>query len=147
MLQPGICQEAKFWPYHGDWLHNYVVVDFTIDRKRFGPQRFLENYTGYLQADAYAGYDCVYTSGRVKEVACWVHTRRYWYDVQEHDSTRANMALGYIARLFQIEHELDKAFHGSIHAASETSQPSLKLDGSTRAQYSMSSKLGLRKKR
>ncbi len=36
MLQPGICQEAKFWPYHGDWLHNYVVVDFTIDRKRSG---------------------------------------------------------------------------------------------------------------
>jgi hypothetical protein len=87
-----------------------LVVDFTIDRKRFGPQRFLENYTGYLQADAYAGYDCVYTSGAVKEVACWVHTRRYWYDAREHDSVRANMALGYIARLFQIEHELDKAF-------------------------------------
>lgn len=110
MFQPGICQEAKFWPYHGDWLHNYVVVDFTIDRKRLGPQRFLEEYTGYLQADAYAGYDCVYTSGEVKEVACWVHTRRYWYDAREHDSARANMALGYIARLFQIEHELDKAF-------------------------------------
>ena len=110
MLQPGVCQEAKFWPYHGDWLHNYVVVDFTIDRKRFGPQRFLDDYAGYLQADAYSGYDCVYASGTVKEVACWVHTRRYWYDAREHDSARANMALGYIARLFQIESELDKAF-------------------------------------
>lgn len=110
MLQPGICQEAKFWPYHGDWLHNYVVVDFTIDRKRFGPQRFLEDYRGYLQADAYSGYDCVYASGSVKEVACWIHTRRYWYEVRDHDSKRANMALGYITRLFQIEAELERAF-------------------------------------
>jgi transposase len=110
MLQAGICQEAKFWPYHGDWLHNYVVFDFTIDRKRFGPQRFLSSYEGYLQADAYSGYDCVYAPGTVKEVACWVHTRRYWYDVREHDSTRANMALGYIARLFQIESQLENAY-------------------------------------
>jgi len=110
MLQPGICQEAKFWPYHGDWLHNYVVFDFTLDRKRFGPQRFLENYTGYLQADAYSGYDCVYAPGNVKEVACWVHTRRYWYDVREHDSVRANIALGYIARLFQIESQLRSSY-------------------------------------
>ncbi len=110
MLQPGICQEAKFWPYHGDWLHNYVVFDFTIDRKRFGPQRFLEEYEGYLQADAYAGYDCVYAPGKVKEVACWIHARRYWYDAREHDSARANMALGYIARLFQIESQLETAY-------------------------------------
>ena len=110
MLQPGICQEAKFWPYHGDWLHNYVVFDFTIDRKRFGPQRFLEDYEGYLQADAYSGYDCVYAPGKVKEVACWIHARRYWYDAREHDSARANMALGYIARLFQIESQLETAY-------------------------------------
>ena len=110
MLQPGICQEAKFWPYQGDWLHNYVVFDFTIDRKRFGPQRFLASYQGYLQADAYSGYDCVYAPGTVKEVACWVHTRRYWYDAREHDSQRANMALGYIARLFQIESQLEQAY-------------------------------------
>lgn len=110
MLQAEICQEAKFWPYHGDWLHNYVVFDFTIDRKRFGPQRFLEDYEGYLQADAYAGYDCVYAPGKVKEVACWVHTRRYWHDVRDHDSTRANMALGYITRLFQIESQLESSY-------------------------------------
>jgi transposase len=26
---------------------------------------------GYLQADAYAGYDAVYAGGEVIEVACW----------------------------------------------------------------------------
>ena len=59
MLVPGmgIAQEAKFWPYLCDWLHPYAVYDFTIDRKRAGPLNFLQAYRGYLQADAYTGYD------------------------------------------------------------------------------------------
>jgi transposase len=113
MLDIGICREAKFWPYQGDWLHPYVVFDFTLDRTRHGPKNFLANYQGYLQADAYSGYDCVYASGMVKEVACWVHTRRYWYDARDYDKTRANIALGYIARLSQIESQLRTSFPSS----------------------------------
>ena len=35
--------------------------------------QFLANYTGYLQADAFSGYDGIYTGsdGRILEVACW----------------------------------------------------------------------------
>lgn len=110
MLDIGICREAKFWPYQGDWLHPYVVFDFTLDRTRHGPKNFLANYQGYLQADAYSGYDCVYASGSVKEVACWVHTRRYWYDARDYDRTRAHVALGYIALLSQIESQLRASF-------------------------------------
>lgn len=106
MLRPLKCAEAKFWPYLGDWEHPYVVYDFTIDRSRAGPQNFLSGYQGYLQADAYAGYDCVLGPGKAKEVACWIHTRRYWYELQDYDMARANVALGYIARLTQIESEL-----------------------------------------
>lgn len=102
----GTCKEARFWPYQGDWLHPYVVFDFTQDRKRFGPKNFLEGYKGYLQADAYSGYDCVYTSGNVKEVACWIHARRHWHEARDYDSKRANIALGFIARLSQIESQL-----------------------------------------
>jgi transposase len=61
MLEPGagIAREAKFWPYLGDWLHPYSVYDYTLDRKCDGPLSFLEDYQGYLQADAYSGYDCI----------------------------------------------------------------------------------------
>ncbi len=52
----------------------------------------------------------MYASGLVKEVACWVHTRRYWYDARDYDKTRANIALGYIARLSQIESQLRASF-------------------------------------
>lgn len=110
MIEPKICREAKFWPYQGDWLHPYVVFDFTLDRSRNGPKTFLADYEGYLQADAYSGYDCVFTSGRVKEVACWVHARRYWHQARDYDKLRANTALGFIARLSQIESQLRETF-------------------------------------
>jgi hypothetical protein len=52
----------------------------------------------------------VYGPEKAIEVGCWVHTRRYWYDALEYDQVRANTALGFIARLSQIESELDKAY-------------------------------------
>jgi transposase len=112
MLQPGagIAQEAKFWPYLGDWLHPYAVYDFTLDRKRNGPMNFLEGFKGYLQADAYSGYDCIYAGGSVREVACWIHARRYWYQTIDNDKLRANTALSYIARLSQIETQLRESY-------------------------------------
>jgi hypothetical protein len=48
---------ARFWCYQGDREHPYAVYDFTMDRAREGPARFLKSYKGYLQADAYSGYD------------------------------------------------------------------------------------------
>jgi transposase len=112
MLVPGagVTQEAKFWPYLGDWLHPYAVYDFTIDRSRDGPLDFLSGYKGYLQADAYSGYDCIYAGDDVFEVACWIHARRYWHQALDNDPVRANTALGYIARLSQIEIQLREAY-------------------------------------
>jgi transposase len=112
MLVPGagVTQEAKFWPYLGDWLHPYAVYDFTIDRSRDGPLDFLSGYKGYLQADAYSGYDCIYAGDDVFEVACWIHARRYWHQALDNDPVRANTALGYIARLSQIEIQLREVY-------------------------------------
>jgi len=112
MLAPGRgrTQTCKFWPYLGDWLHPYVVYDFTLTRERDGPQKFLSGYAGYLQADAYSGYDCIYAGDQVQEVACWIHARRYWHQAQDNDPRRANYALGFIARLSQIETQLSEAY-------------------------------------
>jgi transposase len=112
MLQPGsgTTQTCKFWPYLGDWLHPYAVYDFTLDRTRDGPQEFLAGYEGYLQADAYSGYNCIYAGNKVIEVACGIHARRYWHQAVDNDSLRANTALGYIARLSQIEKQLREAY-------------------------------------
>ena len=96
---------ARFWGYLGDANHPYAVYDFTADRSRDGPQKFLKGYRGYLQADAYGGYDGIYSdsSGNVVEVACWAHCRRYWNKAKEQDASRAHHVLAYITRLYEVE--------------------------------------------
>ena len=78
-------RQGRAWVYVGDNDHPCTVFDFTPNRSRDGPMTFLESFTGYLQADAYSGYDALYTTGRVVEVACWAHTRRKF-----HESSRAS---------------------------------------------------------
>lgn len=99
---------ARFWGYLGDQHHPYAVYDFTVDRSRAGPAEFLKDYRGYLQADAYGGYDGIYSKtndaiGGIVEVACWTHCRRYWNNAKEQDPARAHHVLAYITRLYEVE--------------------------------------------
>jgi transposase len=103
MLAPGQTQNCRFWAYVGDPDHPYSVYDFTTDRSRDGPAKFLSGFSGYLQADAYGGYDGIYTSGPVIEVACLAHCRRYWWEARTTDPRRAHVALSYIGRLYELE--------------------------------------------
>ena len=100
---------ARFWAYLGDQQHPYVVYDFTESRKRDGPQQFLAGYEGYLQADAYGGYDGIYAGGKVHEVACWAHARRKWYEARTTDPARAHHALALIQKLYRVERDCRRA--------------------------------------
>jgi len=104
-LAEGGSRTARFWAYLGDEDHPFEVYDFTVSRERHGPQEFLRDYAGYLQADAYGGYDGVYlqSNGAIKEVACWAHTRRYWHKACEEDPARAHFVLAVVAKLYQVE--------------------------------------------
>ena len=110
MLDPmlGHARTARFWAYIGDSTHPYSVYDFTTSRKRDGPAKFLSGFEGYLQADAYGGYDGIYlgSGGKIVEVGCWAHCRRYWWEAIRTDSRRAHEALSYIAQLNQWEEKL-----------------------------------------
>ena len=72
--EPG-SSKARFWVCIGDALHPYSVYDFTMSRSRDGPAAFLKDYRGFLQADAYGGYDGIFlgSDGEIVEVACWGH--------------------------------------------------------------------------
>ncbi len=105
LLDPllGHARTARFWAYVGDREHPYSVYDFTDSRQRDGPAKFLQGFTGYLQADAYGAYDGIYAGGQVVEVACWAHARRHWWEARTTDPRRAHHALGAITRLYQLE--------------------------------------------
>jgi transposase len=96
---------ARLWVYAGDGGHPFTVFDYTTSRRRDGPAEFLREYKGYLQADAYGGYDGIYAGGDVIEVACWAHARRKFFEAKTSDAARAHAALVRIKELYKVEHE------------------------------------------
>jgi transposase len=98
--------KAHLWAYIGDSDHPYVVFDFTADHTAAGPERFLEGYKGYLQADALAQYEGLYGAGRVKHCCCWAHARRKFVAAVEAGDDRGVAALDWIRQLYRIEREL-----------------------------------------
>jgi transposase len=102
---------ARLWAYLGDAAHPYNVFDFTLNRKRDGPQQFLANYQGYLHADAFSGYDGLYlpdprtAAARIIEVACNAHARRKFYEARGSDALRSHQALAYYRHLYELERQ------------------------------------------
>jgi transposase len=102
---------ARMWAYLGDAAHSYNVFDFTLNRRRDGPQQFLAGYQGYLHADAFSGYDCLYlpdpltTQARIIEVACNAHARRKFYEARTSDALRSHQALAYYRQLYELERQ------------------------------------------
>jgi transposase len=100
---------ARLWVYLGDAAHSYNVFDFTVNRKRDGPQQFLANYQGYLQADAFSGYDGLYlpdrrtAAARIIEVACNAHARRKFHEARGSDTLPSHQALAYYRQLYELE--------------------------------------------
>jgi transposase len=99
------CRKGRIWCYLGDEANPYTVYDYTPNRQRDGPATWLAGFTGYLQADAYGGYDGIFTGGGATEVACWAHARRKFYDAQDSDARRSAEMLALIGELYRIERE------------------------------------------
>jgi transposase len=97
--------KGRFWVYIGDAEHPYSVYDFTMSRARDGPAAFLKDYRGFLQADAYGGYDGIFlgSDGGIVEVACWAHARRKFFDARSNAPREANQVLEWIRQLYDIE--------------------------------------------
>src|SRR5581483_4190214 len=104
-LKPGAGKApiGYVWTYIGDNENPYVIFDFHTSRKSEHPEKFLQHYSGYLQTDAYTGYNGLHRAGKVKAVACFAHARRYFEKALKNDKVQAEIALAKIAVLYQIE--------------------------------------------
>lgn len=106
----GKTRTARLWTYvrddraSGDNTPPAVWFAYTPDRKGEHPQAHLATFSGILQADAYAGFNAVYESGRVFEAACWAHARRKFYDLHaSRPSSFSTEVLRRIGELYAIE--------------------------------------------
>jgi transposase len=98
-------RRGRIWPYVGDREHPAVIYDYTATRERAGPEAFLQEYRGHLQADAYVAYDSFFTdpSRGMVEVGCWAHARRHAHQALESDPSRMRTVLLMIAELYAVE--------------------------------------------
>jgi transposase len=115
VLEPGNgkTKTGRLWTYvrddrpAGSEAAAAVWFAYSPDRKGEHPAEHLQNYSGILQADGYAGFNQLYETGRIIEAACWAHARRKFHDLyQAHRSPIAKEALERIGQLYGIEQEI-----------------------------------------
>jgi transposase len=97
--------QGRLWVQVGDADHLCLVYLYSPNREGQWPQKFLKDYAGFLQGDAYAGYDALFAKGTVVEVGCWAHARRKFFEAQKTDPEGALYALGVIRQLYAVERE------------------------------------------
>jgi hypothetical protein len=115
VLDPGRgrTKTGRLWVYLRDdrnWGNKSppaALFRYSPDRKGVRPEAHLAGFKGYLQADAYAGYDRLYQGGGIIEVGCWAHARRKVFEVHETTgSPIAAQALARIGALYAIEQQI-----------------------------------------
>ncbi len=115
VLDPGRgrTKTGRLWVYvrddrnSGDETPPAALFRYSPDRKGERPAGHLAGFKGYLQADAYAGYDRLYAKGTIVEVGCWAHARRKIFEVHEAtQSPIAAAALERIGALYAIENRI-----------------------------------------
>jgi transposase len=109
----GRTKTGRLWTYvrddrpSGDTTAPAVWFAYSPDRRGENPRQHLKLYQGALQADAYAGFQQLYESGTIVEVACWAHTRRKFHEIHiAHASPTTAEAIERIAALYAIEAEI-----------------------------------------
>jgi transposase len=94
-------KRGYLWGYLGD--KREVVFEATLTRGGQHPKKFLDAYSGYLQADAYAGYNDFFESTLAIRIGCWAHVRRKFFDARSTDPPRCKEILEKIGQLFAVE--------------------------------------------
>ena len=108
-------------------------VLFAYDPSRAGsvPVRLLDGFSGILQADGYSGYSQVCKESGLTRIGCWDHARRKFIEATQATPTvakgkskpgasKADVALGYIGKLYAIEREQKERSDAERYQARQT---------------------------
>jgi transposase len=115
VLSPGNGQTktGRLWVYvrddrnSGSTTPPAVWFAYSPNRQGQHPQSHLADFSGVLQADAFPGYDKIFTDGHVKEAACMAHARRKVHDLHARKATPTTTEiLRRISELYAIESQI-----------------------------------------
>ena len=108
LKENGNKKTSKSWMFvycGGNRSFPSIVYDHQSTRSGKSAHDFLKEFKGYLQTDAFKGYNIFKSNSSVKLVGCWAHARRKYHDVVKITKTPglAHEAMKYIRKLYQIE--------------------------------------------
>jgi transposase len=135
VLAKGKTRTGRLWTYvrddrpFGGCDPPAAIFFYSPDRGAKHPEQHLAGYAGLMQADAYAGFNRLYGTGRkpgpIIEAACWAHARRNFFDLAR--ISKAPIAIEAVERidiLFAIEREINGVtVQERLHARNERSRP------------------------
>jgi transposase len=97
LMAKGGTQTARLWTYLRDdrpfagGAPPAALYYFSTDRRKEHPTRHLAGWTGILQADAYGGYNDLYSAQHkpapVLRALCWSHARRKFFELADIKAT------------------------------------------------------------
>ena len=100
--------KSYMWCYRGGNLSQpSIIFEYQETRGGYHAQQFLRGFKGYLQTDAYAGYNWVDDNQDIISVKCMAHARRPFAELAKLTKTpgMAREALTFFAKLYRIEKE------------------------------------------
>ena len=104
------CATARIWTYVRDerpWNGQAPPAAwyrFSKDREGKHPSEHLASYKGWIHADGYAGFNDLFATEDIHEMACMAHARRKFVDIfKSQGSEIAEEAIRRIALLYKVE--------------------------------------------
>ena len=97
--------QGYMWVYSN---HLGVVFDYQSSREGKWAEEMLGEFKGYVQTDAYSGYDRLFIGGARISVLCMGHARRKFTDIQKTAGKKVRSAVAdhvvnLIAKLYHLE--------------------------------------------
>ncbi len=98
---------SYIWCYRGGGEHLSIVYDYQETRGGYHAQQFLAGFKGFLQTDAYSGYNWIDGDENIISIGCNAHTRRSFAELAKlsKSSVLAHDALKFYKKLYAIEKE------------------------------------------
>ena len=82
-----------------------IIYDYQPTRSGQSTEILLKGFEGYLQTDAFAGYNIFNKNNKITSVGCWAHARRKFFDIVKitKQEGKAHEIIKKIKKLYKIE--------------------------------------------
>jgi transposase len=109
-------------------INNNIVFEYHATRGSIAATNFFHGFKGYLQTDAYYGYNTLRRDNDIINLGCMAHCRRNFTDITKtaKKAGKAHEAVKYIRALYKIEEQIkDWSFDERYRYRQEHAKPIL----------------------